>query len=1221
MAVRLHGKVRKGSKDEAWTQYSRRSREWEDLYRNRWRYDKIVRSTHGVNCTGSCSWKIYVKNGIITWETQQTDYPSNGSEFPEYEPRGCPRGATFSWYAYSPIRVKYPYVRGELLKLWREERSRHSDPLDAWRAIVENPGKRESYVRARGKGGFVRSSWDEVTEIISASLLQTIKSYGPDRIVGFTPIPAMSMVSYAAGSRFLSLIGGTMLSFYDWYADLPPASPQIWGEQTDVPESADWYNSKYMIIWGTNLPMTRTPDAHFMVEARYNGTKVVGVSPDYSEYIKFCDHWLPARAGTDAALALSMAHVIVKEFYVDKETEYFTDYAKRYTDLPFLVTLRKEGDAYRSGRYLNSADLGNSGEYERWKPVIWDDISKTIRVPVGSMGFRYDGSSRWNLEQKDTNGIKISPVLSFADKYDEILPVEFPFFGETSSSVSVRGVPARKVMASDGSEIFITTVFDLFVANLGVDRGFDGNYAHSYDDDAPYTPAWQEKITGVDRKLAEKVAREFAENAAKTKGRSMIALGAGTNHWLHSDVIYRSIISLVMLTGSEGVNGGGWAHYVGQEKVRPLEGWSTVAFANDWIRPPRLQNGTSFFYLSSDQFHYDRKISEKAISPFRGKYTKKHPLDMIALAVRLGWQASYPQFDRNPLDLVREARESGLTDTADIAGHVRDLIHSGKVHFSVEDPDNPVNFPRVMFIWRSNLLGASGKGYEYFIKHMIGSDGHPLLGDESYWKPEDVSISSEAPRGKLDLLVDLDFRMTSTSLYSDIVLPAATWYEKRDISSTDMHPFIHPFDAAISPPWETRSDWDAFTSIAKRFSEMAERYLPEVEDIVSTPLLHDSIGEISQPEGKVPDWRDSRAVPEIGRNFPNLTVVKRSYRDVYRMMVTLGPLAEKSLATKGIAISGEKAYREVLSRLPASRHDGPTRGRPLMEKAEQVADAILTLSGASNGERAREEWERLGEITGLPLAEEMSGSEDVKYSYADLLIQPRRAMATPVWSGSEKGGRKYSPFTTNVEHKVPWRTLTGRQHFYLDHEILLEFAEGLPIYKPPLGPGSFTVDDESKLPHDGKFIQVRYLTPHQKWGIHSTYTDTPTMLTLFRGGQTVWLNEEDARSIGVEDNDWIEVYNGNGSIAARAVVTYRIPRGVAIMYHAQDRTVGVPASELTRDRGGTHNSVTKIIIKPTHLVGGYAQLSYFFNYYGPTGHQRDAIAYVRKLKEVKWLEH
>ena len=109
------------------------------------------------------------------------------------------------------------------------------------------------------------------------------------------------MVSYAAGSRYLSLIGGVCMSFYDWYCDLPPASPQVWGEQTDVPESADWFNSSFIIAWGSNVPQTRTPDAHFFTEVRYKGTKTVAVTPDYSEVAKLADIWMHPKQGTDAA--------------------------------------------------------------------------------------------------------------------------------------------------------------------------------------------------------------------------------------------------------------------------------------------------------------------------------------------------------------------------------------------------------------------------------------------------------------------------------------------------------------------------------------------------------------------------------------------------------------------------------------------------------------------------------------------------------------------------------------------------------------------------------------------------------------------------------------------------------------------------------------------------------------------------------------------------------
>ncbi|GAB3720091.1 molybdopterin-dependent oxidoreductase [Nocardiopsis nanhaiensis] len=166
------------------------------FYRDRWSHDRVVRSTHGVNCTGSCSWDVYVKDGIIAWETQATDYPSVVPDRPEYEPRGCPRGAAFSWYTYSPTRVRYPHARGVLVDMYREARERLGDPVLAWEEITTDPGKRSRYQRARGKGGLVRSTWDEALEIAAAAHVLTIKKYGPDRIAGFSPIPAMSMVWY-----------------------------------------------------------------------------------------------------------------------------------------------------------------------------------------------------------------------------------------------------------------------------------------------------------------------------------------------------------------------------------------------------------------------------------------------------------------------------------------------------------------------------------------------------------------------------------------------------------------------------------------------------------------------------------------------------------------------------------------------------------------------------------------------------------------------------------------------------------------------------------------------------------------------------------------------------------------------------------------------------------------------------------------------------------------
>ena len=414
----------------------REDRKWEDAYRQRWQHDKVVRSTHGVNCTGSCSWKVYVKSGLITWETQQTDYPRTRPDLPNHEPRGCPRGASYSWYVYSAQRVKYPMVRGVLMKMWREARQTMG-VIDAWAEISQNPEKAKAYKSTRGLGGFVRATWDEVNEIIAAANAYTIKTFGPDRVVGFSPIPAMSMVSYAAGSRYLSLIGGVPLSFYDWYCDLPPASPQTWGEQTDVAESADWYNSSYLMVWGSNVPMTRTPDAHFYTEVRYKGTKTVAVSSDYGEMVKFGDIWLAPKQGTDAALAMAMGHVIFKEFHLDHPSSYFTEYIRQYTDMPMLVTLRQDGERYVPDYFLRASQLDGNLGHDRnpeWKTLVVDDDTGELAVPNGSIGFRWGQAEhqqgRWNLEQKHgLTGAALKARLSQIDHHDQVVGVGFPYFG------------------------------------------------------------------------------------------------------------------------------------------------------------------------------------------------------------------------------------------------------------------------------------------------------------------------------------------------------------------------------------------------------------------------------------------------------------------------------------------------------------------------------------------------------------------------------------------------------------------------------------------------------------------------------------------------------------------------------------------------------------------------------------------------------------------------
>ena len=193
----------------------------------------------------------------------------------------------------------------------------------------------------------------------------------------------------------------------------------------------------------------------------------------------------------------------------------------------------------------------------------------------------------------------------------------------------------------------------------------------------------------------------------------------------------------------------------------------------------------------------------------------------------------------------------------DNADYVAQRLNSGDLEFSVEDVDNPVNWPRTLMLWRSNLFGSSAKGESYFLKHLVGSMDNVQGADHEESIPREVTWYQEAPQGKLDLLVTSDFRMTTTTLLSDVVLPTATWYEKHDISSTDMHPFLHAFSPAIDPPWEARTDHDTFKALSYEFTRQAKKHLGTRKDIVSVPLLHDTPGQIKQPGGHAPDWKST----------------------------------------------------------------------------------------------------------------------------------------------------------------------------------------------------------------------------------------------------------------------------------------------------------------------------------------------------------------------------
>ena len=364
-------------------------------------------------------------------------------------------------------------------------------------------------------------------------------------------------------------------------------------------------------------------------------------------------------------------------------------------------------------------------------------------------------------------------------------------------------------------------------------------------------------------------------------------------------------------------------------------------------------------------------------------------------------------------------------------------MKSGELRFAWEDPDNPKNWPRNMFVWRSNLLGSSGKGHEYFLKHLLGTSHGVLgrdLGSAQAAGTKEVNWVENAPEGKLDLLVTLDFRMSTTCVYSDIVLPTATWYQKNALNTSDIHPFIHPLSSAVDPAWEAKSDWEIYKGIARAFSRVSPEVLGEETDIVLNPIKHDTAMEVAQAfEPK--DWKSGECEPIPGKTMPVVTPVMRDYPHTYERFTALGPLMEN--VGNGIKGMTWKTGHEVehLKALNGVHAEGANKGLARIVSDIDATEVILMMAPETNGEVAVKAWEALAKTTGREHAHLALPKEDEKIRFRDVVAQPRKIISAPTWSGLESEKVCYNAGYTNVHELIPWRTLTGRQQLYFAYDF------------------------------------------------------------------------------------------------------------------------------------------------------------------------------------------
>ncbi len=315
---------------------------WEDLHRKEWTWDKVTYGTHLVDCyPGNCLWRVYTKDGVVFREEQAAKYPVVDPTGPDFNPRGCQKGAFYSHMMYNPDRLKYPMKR----------------------------------IGERGSGKWKRVSWDEALSGIASGILDGLETQGPESIINETGPGNGGYLNIIPASRLLNFLGGTSLDLDSTIGDFNRGVYQSVGKFQFMDSVDGWFFGKLLLIWHMNPVYTRIPSYHFISSARYNGADVVTIAPDYSPSAMHADEWVPVEPGGDAALGLAICQVLIEKDWID------VPFIKEQTDLPLLVRTD-------TGRFLRVAEMEQDGRDDQF--YFWDAAKgaavkaplETLKLPV-----------------------------------------------------------------------------------------------------------------------------------------------------------------------------------------------------------------------------------------------------------------------------------------------------------------------------------------------------------------------------------------------------------------------------------------------------------------------------------------------------------------------------------------------------------------------------------------------------------------------------------------------------------------------------------------------------------------------------------------------------------------------------------------------------------------------------------------------------------------------
>lgn len=647
---------------------------WDELYRQRWTWDHIAKGSHGwLNCRSACNWDLYVKNGIVVREEQTAQYEASEPGVPDFNPRGCQKGACYSEVMYGPSRIMSPMKR----------------------------------VGERGSGQWQKISWDQALEEIADKLVTIAKTHGNDSVVQDMG-PHFDFGATTAGRcRFFALFGASLPDDWAEIGDLNLGATLTFGFPHIGGSSDEWFLSDFLVVWMMNPAVTQMPDAHFLFEAKYNGSTLTVIDPQYSATAVHADHWIPIESGSDAALALYTARYIWENGHMDEA------YVKEQTDLPILVRLD-------NGRFLMESDIEEDGRSNA--VYFWDKNSNTLTLAFGSEGVTND--TRLELGKHD-------PAIE--GQYD--------------------------ITLHSGEKIAVATVGSLLKEQLG---------------------QWTLQHTADVTKLSQQHIQQFAKGFAKAK-RPMVLSSWGSNRFFHSDLMNRAKILCLSLKGAIGRKGSGyhstgWVGFDGFGMAGTLEDTSVSSILQLLYR---LHGADGLFDMTVDLITKRKTMQEFHRDTAKAALT--HPESCSTNSASLNYK-----YQGIKEDLNREQENLGYARSLD------EYIEEAQAKNWM-----PVPEPKNIKAW---ITGGN---------NVLRRTNLPQRMLENLWP-------------QLDLVVDVNQKLTFTGMHADYLLPAAGYYEKLGFKYTVAYvPYLHFCDAAVAPLGESKDEWEIYHLLADKIQKIA----------------------------------------------------------------------------------------------------------------------------------------------------------------------------------------------------------------------------------------------------------------------------------------------------------------------------------------------------------------------------------------------------------------